>query len=103
MLEIVNEFSERKTPKKGILKGRSQEETIKTWFIHFSSLLGKESIGNYAGEEVITTVLHQPNIKTSPFTVDEYQRQDSRQDCFHNFQNQEKTVVSDHFDWIKLT
>ena len=41
--------------------------------IHFSNLLGKEPVTNNAGEEEITTVLHQLNIKTGPFTVKEYQ------------------------------
>ena len=70
---MINETSGRKTSKKGILKGKSQEERIKAWYIHFSNLLGKEPVTNNAGEEEITTVLHQRNIKTGPLTVKEYQ------------------------------
>ena len=70
---MINEISRRKTSKKGLLKGKSQEERIKAWYIHFSNLLGKEPVTNNAGEEEITTVLHQLNIKTGPFTVKEYQ------------------------------
>ena len=54
-------------------KVKSQEERIKAWYIHFSNLLDKEPVTNNAGEEEITTVLHQLNIKTGPFTVKEYQ------------------------------
>ena len=70
--KLINEISRRKTSKKGILEGKSQEERIKAWHIHFSNLLGKEPVTNNAGEEEITTVLHQLNIKTGPFTVKEY-------------------------------
>ena len=71
--KLINEISGRETSKKGILKGKSQEERIKAWYIHFSNLLGKEPVTNNAGEEEITTVLHQLSIKTGPFTVKEYQ------------------------------
>ena len=71
--KLINEISGRKTSKKGILKGKSQEERIKAWYIHFSNILGKEPVTNNAGEEEITTVLHQLNINTGPFTVKEYQ------------------------------
>ena len=70
--KLINEISGRKTSKKGILKGKIQEKRIKAWYIHFSNL-GKEPVTNNAGEEEITTVLNQPNIKTGPFTVREYQ------------------------------
>ena len=72
---MINEISGRKkkTSKKGILKVKSQEERIKAWYIHFNNLLGKEPVTNNAGEEEITTVLHQLNIKTGLFTVKEYQ------------------------------
>ena len=71
--KLINEISGRKTSKKAILKDKSQEERIKAWHIHFSNQLGKEPVTNNAGEEEITTVLHQLNIKTGPFTVKEYQ------------------------------
>ena len=71
--KLIHEISGRKSSKKGILKGKSQEERIKAWSIHFSNLLGKEPVTNNAGEEEITAVLHQLNIKTGPFTVKEYQ------------------------------
>ena len=70
--KLINEISGRKTSKKGISKVKSQEERIKAWYIHFSNLLGKEPVTNNAGEEEITTVLHQLNIKTGLFTVKEY-------------------------------
>ena len=71
--KLINEISGRKTSKKGILKGKSQEERIKAWYIYFSNLLGKKPVTSNAGEEEITTVLHQLSIKTGPFTVKEYQ------------------------------
>ena len=71
--KLINEISRRKTSKKGLLKGKSQEERIKAWYIHFSNLLGKEPVTNNACEEEITTVLHQLNIKIGLFTVKEYQ------------------------------
>ena len=71
--KLINEISGRKTSKKGILNFKSQEERFKGWYIHFSNLLGKEPVTNNAGEEEITTVRHQLNIKTGPFTVKEYQ------------------------------
>ena len=58
-------------PRKEYSKVKARKKELK--YIHFSSLLGKEPVTNNAGEEEITTVLHQLNIKTGPFTVKEYQ------------------------------
>ena len=71
--KLINEINGRKTSKKGILKGNSQEERIKAWYIHFSNLLGKEPVTNNAGEEEITTVLHNLISKLVRLFVKEYQ------------------------------
>ena len=41
--------------------------------MQFSNLLGEEPATNIANDEELTSVLHQLNFKTGPFTMDEYQ------------------------------
>ena len=39
---LINEVSGRRSSKKGILKGKNKGERIRSWYNHFSDLLGKE-------------------------------------------------------------
>ena len=40
--ELINRITDRKSAKKGIIKGNSKEERILKWHDHLSSLLGSE-------------------------------------------------------------
>ena len=39
---LIDEISNRKTAKKGIIKGTGKQDRLNKWHIHFSDLLGKE-------------------------------------------------------------
>ena len=74
--KLINEISGRKAPKKGILKGNSSKDRVDSWYKHFSELLGNEpNIPDMDNPEEIQTILNETdlNIKTGPFTMDEYQ------------------------------
>lgn len=72
--KLINKISGRKTTKKGIIKGKSKEDRIKSWYKHFSELLGSEpKIPENDAEEEITNVFNNLNIATGPFTMNEYQ------------------------------
>ena len=70
--KIINQISGRKAAKKGIIKGKSKEERISSWYQHFSQLLGKVPVINDPREE-FPTVFSNLDIKTGPFTMKEYQ------------------------------
>ena len=71
--KLINEITGRKSTKKGIIKGSSKEDRVKKWYEHFSQLLGKEpDVPVNDVDEEIPTVLHNINIKTGPFTMEEY-------------------------------
>ena len=74
--KLINEISDRKAPKKGIIKGCSSKDRVDIWYKHFSDLLGKEpNIPDMDNPDEIQTIINETdlNIKTSPFTMDEYQ------------------------------
>ena len=71
--KLIEEISNRKSAKKGIIKGTSKQDRLKKWHKHFSDLLGKEPCGN-AGDEEIQTVLPKLDINTEPFTMEEYRK-----------------------------
>ena len=71
---IINQISGRKNTKKGIIKGKSKEDRINSWYKHFSQLLGNEpNIPNNNADEEITPVFTDLNIRTGAFTMEEYQ------------------------------
>ena len=59
-------------PRKEYSKVKARKKELKHG-ISISATYWVEHVTNNAGEEEITTVLHQLNIKTGPFTVKEYQ------------------------------
>ena len=71
--KLINEISGRKNGKKGRLKGDSKESRIQSWYTHFSQLLGKEPEITDA-DEIIHPVIEHLDIKTGPFTMDEYKK-----------------------------
>ena len=74
--KLINQISGRKAPKQGILKGNSTKERVDSWYKHFSDLLGKEPVTpDMNNPEEIQTIFNEAdlNIKTGPFTMEEYQ------------------------------
>ena len=74
--KLINQIRGRKALKKGIIKGHSSIERVDSWQKHFSELLGKEpNIPDMNDSEEIQTAFNKTdlNIKTGPFTMDEYQ------------------------------
>ena len=74
--KLINQISGRKASKKGIIKGHSSKERVDSWLKHFSELLGKEpNIPDMNDSEEFQTIFNETdlNIKTGPFTMDEYQ------------------------------
>ena len=74
--KLINQISGRKALKKGIIKGHSSKERVDSWHKHFSELLGKEpNIPDMNDSEEIQMIFDETdlNIKTGPFTTDEYQ------------------------------
>ena len=71
--KLINEISGRKNGEKGRLKGDSKESRIQSWYTHFSQLLGKEPEITDV-DEIIDPVLEHLEIKTGPFTMDEYKK-----------------------------
>ena len=70
---LINEISGRKATPKGTIKGKSCEERVKSWYNHFSKLLGAEpAISDYVEE--MSTVFEELDMETGPFTMDEYQK-----------------------------
>ena len=71
--KLIDEISNRKTAKKGIIKGTGKQDRLNKWHRHFSDLLGKEPSGNEDGEET-QTVLPNMDINTEPFIMEEYRK-----------------------------
>ena len=76
----TNEFEVPPPPPSGskacIIKAHSSKERVDSWHKHFSELLGKEpNIPDMNDSEEIQTIFNETNlnIKTGPFTMDEYQ------------------------------
>ena len=72
-MSIVYFLKNRKTAKKGVLKGANKEDRLKKWYTHFSELLGKEPTISGNEDDEILSVLSDLNIATGPFTNEEYQ------------------------------
>jgi len=71
--QLINEISERRTSRKGQLKGTSQQERVKNWYEHFRRLLGAPpEIDN--DDEYIPPILKDLNIKTGPFNMEQYDK-----------------------------
>ena len=69
---LINEVSGQRSSKKGILKGKNKGERIRSWYNHFSDLLGKgPTISNDCGVQV-QTIFEDLQIETEPFTKGEY-------------------------------
>ena len=69
---FINDVSGRRSSKKGILKGKNKGEKIRSWYNHFSHLLGNEpTISDDCGAQV-QTIFEDLQIETGPFTKKEY-------------------------------
>ena len=69
---LLNEVSGRRSSKKDILKDKNKGERIRSWYNHFSHLLGKEpTISDDCGAQV-QTIFEDLQIETGPFTKKEY-------------------------------
>ena len=69
---LINTITGRKAAKKGILKGNSKEDRLKKWHQYFSELLGSEPTVEGDPNEDKPTVLGNLNIKSGPFSKEEY-------------------------------
>ena len=73
--KLVNQFTGRKTAKKGIIKGKSAKDRVEKWYQHFKNLLGKEPVveGDLdEGEYPLRPILQSINISDEPFSMAEY-------------------------------
>jgi hypothetical protein len=70
--KLINHITGRKSAKKGIIKGKSKQERLNSWYKHFSELLGKEPVVTDADED-IPKIFDILNISTEDFTKEEYQ------------------------------
>jgi len=71
--ELINEISGRRQSKRGIIKGNSQEERLKSWYTHFQRLLGNPpNIGSETEE--IPQIIPPLDIKTGAFDKGEYKK-----------------------------
>ena len=61
--KIINDVTNRKVAKKGIIKGKNKEERLNAWFTHFSNLLST----NDEQQNGITVT----NVLQDPFTLEE--------------------------------
>ena len=71
--KLINEISNRKKSKKGIIKGENKESRIKSWYDHFSQLLGKEPVITEEPDDPIPPINDHLDIKQGSFTIEEYQ------------------------------
>ena len=71
--KLINEISGRKKSQKGIIKGENKEKRLKSWYEHFSQLLGNEPVITEDCDDPIPPILEQLEIKRGPFTFEEYQ------------------------------
>ena len=76
--KIINKITGRKTAKKSMIKGKTKEERVETWFKHFKSLLGKKNDTDGSDEEEeeedIGKVLDNLDIDDGPFSQSELQK-----------------------------
>ena len=70
--KLINEITGRKSAKTGVLKGRNKEERLLKWQEHFSSLLGSDPNTEGNPDEDIPAVIKNLDIKTGPFSIEEY-------------------------------
>jgi len=70
--KLINHITGRKSAKKGIIKGKSKQERLNSWYKHFSELLGKEPVVTDADED-IPKIFDILDISTEDFTQEEYQ------------------------------
>ena len=70
--KLINHITGRKSAKKGIIKGKSKQERLNSWYKHFSELLGKELVVTDADED-IPKIFDILDISTEDFTQEEYQ------------------------------
>ena len=69
---LINDVSGYRSSKKGILKDKNIGERIRSWYSHFSHLLGKEpTISDDCGVQV-QKIFEDLQIETGPFTNKEY-------------------------------
>ena len=71
--KVINAITGRRRAKEGLVKGETPDERKKTWFNHFSNLLGAPPEVDDPDEE-IPAVFSNLNIPDGPFTVAEYQQ-----------------------------
>ena len=69
---LIDNITGRKTGRQGIIKGKTKEERISSWYNHFATLLGKEP--GTTEQEEIEQVLHELNIEDGNFTEEELQK-----------------------------
>ena len=70
--KLINSITGRKSAKTGILKGNSSEDRLQKWKEYFSTLLGSEPATEGDPNEVIPMVIRNANIKSGPFSIEEY-------------------------------
>ena len=68
----TGKYDNGKAAKKGILKGNSKEDRLKNLQQYFSELLGSEPTVEGDPNEDIPAVLQNLNIKSGPFSKEEY-------------------------------
>ena len=69
--QLINEITGRRKSKRGMIKGSTQEERLKSWHTHFQQLLGNPpNIGNEADE--IPQIIQPLNMKIGAFDKEEY-------------------------------
>ena len=69
--KVINEITGRKRSKEGLVKGKTPQERVDTWFNYYNSLLGTAPIVDDPEEE-IPVVFSNLGISDEPFTVTEY-------------------------------
>ena len=69
--KLINEGSGCQSACQGQLEGDTQADRVRNWYIHFKGLLGNSSSFNNETED-IEPVFTDLNIKTGPFTSEEY-------------------------------
>lgn len=76
--KLINQISGRKVTKKGIINGKSKEDRVKSWYNHFSQLLGKEpnvlNSDKKDDDDVYPHIFEDLTIETGPFVMEELQK-----------------------------
>jgi len=71
--QLINEITGRRQCKKGMIKGQTQEERLKSWYMHFQKLLGNPpDIGDETEE--IAQIIPPLDIKLGAFDRGEYEK-----------------------------